>query len=640
MPINPEAIKNKKKLIAELQGLGLSPSDADNILLEPRTPRIDKATGLVTYKVNPALRNSPNVFHVRVDGKDRFIIFNPGDPRAKRMVEALRNLDSNQVMLGFNTVAEMTRLIAAMNTQYNPVFGAWNFARDLSAGTINLASTPIADRKSEVLFNSTTALRAIYRDLRGKGATTPQMQQWIDLFDRFQRAGGQTGYREQFSRSKEKATIIQRELSKLDRGNARKVADAVFNWLSDYNDAMENAVRLSAFKAGLDAGMTEERAASLAKNLTVNFNRKGIASSNIGALYAFFNASVQGTARMLELLRSPAGKKIIAGGVLLGAVQALALMMAGFDSDEPPEFLKNKSLIIPISGGNYVIIPMPLGLNVFPNIGRYITEYALTNMGLMTGKRTFGKTITGISGAIFDAFNPLGSSGVIQTAMPTLADPFMAIYENKDSFGRPISKEDRANAPTPGYQRSRESASTFSKGLAYAINYLTLGGEYNKGFFSPTGDDIDYLIGQYTGGVGRESLKAVEAVAAKAKGEELPSYRVPLVGKAYGETTTPAAIADKFYKNVTMLAGHENALKLMQQKRVNSSEYKKENPVTTHIVQANRLENQVSKLNQTKKKLQEMVSTPAREAQIKRLDEQKTRMMLNFNNKIKASESK
>jgi len=140
--------------------------------------------------------------------------------------------------------------------------------------------------------------------------------------------------------------------------------------------------------------------------------------------------------------------------------------------------------------------------------------------------------------------------------------------------------------------------------------------------------------------VGRETMKAVEAASAKAKGEELPSYRVPLVGKAYGETTTPAAIADKFYKNVTMLAEHENALKMMQQKRVNTSEYKKENPVTTHITQANLLENQVSNLNQTKKKLQGMESTPAREAQIKRLDEQKTRMMLNFNNRIKASESK
>jgi hypothetical protein len=48
--------------------------------------------------------------------------------------------------------------------------------------------------------------------------------------------------------------------------------------------------------------MTPQRAASLAKNLTVNFNRKGQATANANALYAFFNARVQGTTRMMDVL--------------------------------------------------------------------------------------------------------------------------------------------------------------------------------------------------------------------------------------------------------------------------------------------------------------------------------------------------
>jgi hypothetical protein len=43
----------------------------------------------------------------------------------------------------------------------------------------------------------------------------------------------------------------------------------------------------------LDAGLSTERAASLAKNLTVNFNRKGRQTRELGAFYAFFNAAVQ-----------------------------------------------------------------------------------------------------------------------------------------------------------------------------------------------------------------------------------------------------------------------------------------------------------------------------------------------------------
>ena len=38
---------------------------------------------------------------------------------------------------------------------------------------------------------------------------------------------------------------------------------AVASWLSDYNEAMENSVRLAAYKAALDNGMSRERAASL-----------------------------------------------------------------------------------------------------------------------------------------------------------------------------------------------------------------------------------------------------------------------------------------------------------------------------------------------------------------------------------------
>jgi hypothetical protein len=642
MPVNPSAIKNKKKLTQELINLGLRPDDAENIIQEPKVPRFDKQTGKIEYEVNPNMRSSDNVFSVRVNGEDRFIFFNPGDPRALRMVKALKNMDGEQLSGVMGVTAEITRTYAAMNTQYNPVFGAWNFARDTMGAAVNLNGTPLENRKLEVFANSFPAVRAIYRDLREKGPTTPEMQKWIDLFERFQQAGGQTGYREQFSRHKERATIIQRELENLNAGNARKAAKVVFDWLSDYNDAMENAVRLSAFKAALDEGMTEERAASLAKNLTVNFNRKGESGTWIGALYAFFNASVQGTARMGKLLvdRSPdgtyklskTGKKIIAGGIALGVFQAIALSMGGFGEDEPPEFIKNKNFIIPTGGGNYLIIPMPLGLNMFPNIGRTLTEFAMSN------RKDVGKLMGKVFSIVLDSFNPLGSSGLAQTIAPTIADPLVALRENKDPFGRPISKEDRATNPSPGYERSRENSTAVSKGLAYALNYMTGGGKYGIGLVSPTADQIDFLAGQYAGGVGRELAKTVRFTSAKIQGEETPPYKVPIAGKLYGETGSPAAITDSFYKNVTMLAEHEGVLTRMREDRKDTGEYRRDNPETSLIKTANNLENRVSKINRTKKELLEKEQTESVKAQIKRLDEQKTRIMKEFNDRVKKLE--
>ena len=609
------------------------------------------------YKVNPALRNSPNVFAVRVNGEDRFIFFNPGEPRAKRMAEALKNLDANQLEGYLGTVAEATRLIAAMNTQYNPVFGAWNFVRDVFGGTINLASTEIKDKKMQVLAGSIPALRAIFTDLRGMKESVAgivsdsEQMEWIALWKQFREIGGTTGYSEQFSRAKDKASIVDREMARLDRGNARRKADAVLDWLSDYNDAMENAVRLSAFKAGLDKGMTPQRAASLAKNLTVNFNRKGQATANAKALYAFFNARVQGTTRMMEVLvqnkdgkfsMTGVGKKIIAGGMLLGTVQALALLAAGFDGDEPPDFLKDKNLILPTFGiggeKKYLIVPMPLGWNLFPNIGRELTEYVLINSGQMKGRRKITQTIVNISAQIADMFNPLGAGGMGNMIIPTLADPvFNVLATNKDAFGRPISRESRETTPTPGWERSRDNATSLSKALAYGINYLTGGGEDGIGVVSPTADQLDYLAKEYAGGVGREITKAVRYVGKKIEGEEIPSYSVPIAGKLYGELDTPSAAADKFYKNVKAMAEHEGTIKRIKERKGDVSDYRKENKEATArlINRANYVETEVARYN---REIRAMYKKEAPEKEIKAKKEKRDAVMKAYNEEVRRAQ--
>jgi len=657
-PVNPDAIRNKKKLKEEMAGFNLTVAEADALFAEPASPRIDPATGLVEYKVNPALRNSPNVFAVRVNGEDRFIFFNPGEPRAKRMAEALKNLDANQLEGYLGTVAEATRLIAAMNTQYNPVFGAWNFVRDVFGGTINLASTEIKDKKMQVLAGSIPALRAIFTDLRGMKESVAgivsdsEQKEWIALWKQFREIGGITGYSEQFSRAKDKASIVEREMARLDRGNARRKADAVLDWLSDYNDAMENAVRLSAFKAGLDKGMTPQRAASLAKNLTVNFNKKGQATANANALYAFFNARVQGTTRMMEVLvdkkdgkftMTGVGKKIIAGGMLLGTVQALALLAAGFDGDEPPDFLKDKNLILPTFGiggeKKYLIVPMPLGWNLFPNIGRELTEYVLINSGQMKGRRKITQTITNIAAQVADMFNPLGAGGAANLLTPTLADPIVNVLAtNKDTFGRPISRESRETTPTPGWERSRDNATSLSKALAYGINYLTGGGEDGIGLVSPTADQLDYLAKEYAGGVGREITKAVRYVGKKIEGEEeIPSYSVPILGKLYGELDTPSAAADKFYKNVKAMAEHEGTIKRIKERKGDVGEYRKENKEASArlINRANYVETEVARYN---REIRAMYKKEAPEKEIKAKKEKRDAVMKAYNEEVRRAQ--
>ena len=636
LPINPAAIKSKKKLLGELVGMGLSPAEADNLFMEPKVATFDKATGLVQYQVNPSLRGSANVLSCRVNGEDRFVFFNTRDPRAMRMVQAMKNLDAQQLGFVLGAVGQTTRWLASVNTQYNPVFGAWNFARDVGGAAFNLESTQLAGKQNEVRKHIFPALYGIYGQLRGHKSAVHNY--YSNLFDEFQTEGGQTGFKEQFSKGLNKASIVEREMKKLDRGNARKAAAAVFNWLSDYNDAMENAVRLAAYKVAIDQGLSKQKAASIAKNLTVNFNRKGAASPVFQVLYAFFSASIGGTVRIAQTLNTPAGKKIIAGGIMLGVIQAIALMLAGFDDDEPPDFVKDKNFVIPtFNGTGYINIPYPLGYNVFPGFGRLTTEYVLGQMGLISGAKSAGSKVGSALALILDSFNPLGSGGFLQMIAPTALDPFAAIKTNKDAFGRPIYKEDRATNPTPGYTRSRENSTAISQALAEFLNWATspAGTKYTKGWASPTADEIDYLVGQVTGGTGREIIKGAEYVSSWFTGEEIQPHRKPIIGKIYGDTDSPGAISAKFYDNVTEMAKHENEIKNLSKHHESATEYKADHPDWRFMGRANYLENQVSAINAQKKALRER---GGREEQIKRLDERKTAMMKKFNDDIKKAQ--
>ncbi len=627
LAIDPSSVKDPTGTVNDLISMGINPADAANIIAEPTQTYVDPQTGMVAQRINPALRGAENVLAVRVNGKDKFVFFNTKDPRALRMVEALKNMDADQLSRAMSMVARVTRYFAAVNTQYNPIFGAINFLRDYQGAALNLTDTPIAGETKKVMGDTWPALRGIYADLRARRKGTTTQNNWAKLWDEFQKEGGQTGFRDQFSRSQERADALQRELKRLSEGKAMKAGRAIFDWLSDYNETMENAVRLAAYKAALDKGLSKQQAASVAKNLTVNFNRKGQIAKQANALYAFFNASVQGTARMYKTLRGPAGKKIFFGGLLLGSLQAALLAAAGFDEDEPPDFIKERNIIIPIGGDKYITIPMPLGFNVIPNTMRVITEWGFS------GFKDTGKRLGQITGALFEMFNPIGSAGwSLQTFSPTVADPIVALAENKDWTGKPIAKKDLSSLdPTPGYTRAKETASWFSKNLAEFLNYASGGTKYRPGFISPTPDQIDYLIGQATGGVGRELMKAEQTVTSAFTGEELPSYKIPLAGRFYGETKSQAAQRDRFYNNLTLLNEHENEIKGRRKGGEPVDEYLKKNPEARLFGYANTVERQIQNL---RRRREQLIKNNAPKAEVQAVEKRITDVMTRFNERV------
>lgn len=633
----------------------------------PPTERVlNEKTGLVEERIDPTFKSKPNVVVAKIKDSngqvhERAVVFNEQNERAVRMVEAFKNLDSTQLGGVLGVSAMVTRYFASINTQYNPVFGIVNITRDIQGMALNLSSTPLAEHRMKVVKLIPSMIKGIYQDARMERKGHANDSETSRLWEELQDEGGMTGYRDLYRNSADRANDIEHELNptrwhdsalgkvftangtlKVPLSIAQKQAGWLFDWLSDYNQTLEGATRLAAYKVAIDNGMSKQEAASLAKNITVNFNRKGHIGQQAGALYAFFNAAMQGTARIAETMLvndngkislSKAGKAIVYGGITLGAIQAIALAAAGFGDDEPPEFVRERAMIIPIGGKKYITIPMPLGFHVFPNLGRIPTEWALG------GFKDAGKRVADMVGIFLEAFNPMGSAGMsLQTMMPTAIDPAIALAENKDWTGKPIYKEDfNSMKPSPGFERNKDTATAWSKGIAEALNYLSGGTDYTPGTLSPTADQIDFLIGQVTGGVGREVGKLAQAGESAVTGEELPTHKIPLLGRFYGNSDNQSSQGNAYYSNLQRIYEVEAEIKGRRQDSLPVEEYKADHPEWKLITRAKYADNIIHKL---KKQKRELIERDAGREKIKAIEDRITNEMRRLNDAVKKLEEK
>lgn len=585
----------------------------------PRRRWLDKATNTVRSMVDPNWKNKPNVVVVRFPNKkgrivERAVIFNEKNQRAMRMAESLKNLDAIQLEGAMGVAASVSRYISSVNTQYNPLFGLFNLWRDVQEGMLNLTTTEIKGQQVKVAKYAGQAIRGIYQDARATRKGQHPTSSFARWFEEMEAEGGTTGYRDLFSTSAERAQSILDEFKQIDENAAKKSIRAIGHWLTDYNLVMESAVRVAAYRTARESGLSKARSASIAKNITINFNRKGRKGQQANALYSFFNARVQGVARSMDTWAGPAGKAIIAGGLLLGAMQAIALAMAGYDDEDPPEFVKQQNFIIPISGGKYLMWNMPQSMRFLISMGRIPTE------AMLRESKSAGDAFMDMFATVLDAFNPTGTSTVAQTLAPTAIDPAIALLENKEWTGSSIYQEKMDPMdPTPGFARSKNTASSIGKVTARAINYLSGGTDYVEGMMSPTPDQIDYLLAQATGGVGRELSKSEQTVTALSTGQDLPSYKIPLLGKLYGTTTGRSSERDKFYelaregrRHMAELEGRGSEARVDRfaaQERVD--EYLKEHPEYRGAVMAVKAARNVSEIRSDKRKAAAQGATQA-----------------------------
>ena len=474
----------------------------------------------------------------------------------------------------------------------------------------------------------------------------PGARKYSQLWQQMQADGARTGYRDMFLEAEKRAEQAEKDLKRLQRTGALNPVTYgrfMLELLDGFNTVLENCTRLAAYKVALDTpGVSRAQAAVVARELTVDFNRKGRLTREINPMYAFFNASVQGSERTIRSLKGPEGPAIIAGGLLLGSLQALLLLAAGYDDDEIPEYVKSRNLIIPTGTGEdgkkrYFTMPYPLGMHVIPNTGRVLTELTIAG-----GRGASTKALEAIS-EILGGFNPLGGENVLtlhgaaRMVMPTNLDPVVDTIANKNFAGAPIERvnpqgEDRDTRP--GFQRAREMTLRSTSGQVYlgaakAINRATGGDDVERGLASPTPEMVRYWAQVVGGGVLREVEKMVDVTTAKAAGEKVNPQRIPVVGSTIREVDPDEVARSRFRLNSNRIEQAEGAIgRAKKAGDADALARLQDKPEAALIAANNRVQRQISALNK-----QAAATVNDRET-MRLLDEQRAELMRNLNESL------
>ncbi|EAV2594848.1 hypothetical protein KJJ74_002940 [Salmonella enterica] len=567
--------------------------DTTRRVVEKNDPETGETIRQVEEMPVPMAMMSDRYFTTKKDGKTYYIKLHD-----ERLMRAMKNMGPETGNVVIQTLARVNRFMSAMNTSLNPEFLVSNFVRDMQTAVMNLKAEQGRDDGKlngrdiamKTVRDSGIAMKAIYASLRGK-SLTGKGADWQKTWKEFVEDGAKTGW---FRMDDLNGQMKEMDhLVSLAKGGWK--GQGIQSWHSftklveDANNAVENALRLSAYKHARDAGISRAQAASLAKNMTVNFNRRGEQGVLLNSLYMFANASIQGTANMMRSLAHLNGDgpllqrlrwsnlnmaqkmalTAVGAGYLLGSLNRAG---AGQDEDgvnwydKVPDYVKEHNLVIMKSlfggkAGEYWSIPLPYGYNMFYLLGS-------TAEGVTRGNLTASKAAGNIVGGMLGAFNPLGSEDsktltgtLFKNAAPTILRPVADLWANESFMGTPIYQENfLTGTPKPESTLGRRSTPEAYKAFANWLNTLTGGSQYRSGALDINPDKMKYWIDYVSGGMGRFAGKTIDAAAKTYNGIDIPPQQIPFLGKISGKVM-PYADQQAMYDHIDELRQYNAELK-------------------------------------------------------------------------------
>lgn len=506
--------------------------------------RINEETGLVEqYVTNQLLAEDKDwTVSAKFGGKEVRVTMNRANPQARRLADSMKRLTEHQLDWVTEHLGKLNRFLSSVNTTYNPEFVIANAVRDMQTALINVQDVDTKGLAAKMAKHYGGALKAAM-----KGSHGNRSGDWGQWYTEFVNEGG----RVYFNRVEDVGEIkksIEKEFalaaSKAGKGGGAllkakrlflKGRDAIENT----NLGVENAVRLAAYRAARESGMSKAKAASIAKNLTVNFNRRGTFGPAMNAAYLFYNASIQGSVRMLSAVhKSKRVRRTLAGVMVAGlALELLNAMVSGDDDDgesyydKIPEFEKQRNIIIMTGAGegDYIKLPLPYGYNVFFGAGRAVGEV------WRRGGKGWQDSAVSLFQTAADSFNPVGGAGsLLNILAPTAIDPAVDLTLNRDFTDRPIMPENNPfGPPEPDSQRAWPGVGPHWKAIAEFLGEATGGNDIEEGAIDVSPETLEYLSGVAFGAAGA-FVDRVVSLPMKAAQGDLDSNDIPFARKVSG----------------------------------------------------------------------------------------------------------
>lgn len=520
-----------------------NPNDAFWEINPKRTTKVrNKSTGEVEEVSNPYREGEPNVFSVQVEGQSKRIVFNTVE--GQRLAMALNGMDQEGTNKALEILGKWNRYLGSVLTSYNPPFVISNAFRDAQTALYNIGVEQSMKMAKKTGKGVVPALKSIYRKSRGKEAGV-----WGEYWQEMLEAGGKTGFaavpntEKKLQEFQSKYDMSTAEWTKQPGTKLKKIAIDFLDLVEDMNSSVENAVRLAYYRALRDGGFSKEIAASEAKNLTVNFNRKGQYGGDINKMFLFFNAAVQGSDRIYQSYKkNPKKFKALAAmltsvGFALGAYNQL---MGGDDEEsgvsyweKVPDYTKASNFVFMIPGGKgkYVKIPMPYGHNALVSAG-YRSADILFNPRVNKVNQAYG-----IMNDIVNAANPLGAGGSLLTMIsPTVTDMAVELKMNENFAGSPIYRKPSpfSKVPAPKSEGAFKSTGAPFVAMSKGLNKLTGGDSEISGKIDINPDVLEHIWDGYTGGTGKFFKKTYETFHRGFQGEFEPA-KTPFISKVYGK---------------------------------------------------------------------------------------------------------